>query len=101
MPYAASATCALSETTAEEWCDRALARSLHQEVGPAMITVTAQRARTEAAASDRRRRIGAARSDLDGVPITWKDVFDVEDTVTTAGSASRSGCPPAAVDSGL
>jgi aspartyl-tRNA(Asn)/glutamyl-tRNA(Gln) amidotransferase subunit A len=101
MAYAASARCSLSETTAEEWCERALARSLHHGVGPAMITVTAQRARTEAAASDRRRRIGAARSDLDGVPITWKDVFDVEDTVTTAGSASRSACPAAAVDSGL
>jgi hypothetical protein len=88
-------------TTPEEWCERALLRSLDQEVRPAMLTVTAERARAEAAAGPRRRRTRTARSDLDGVPITWKDVFDVEGTVTTAGSASRSGYPRAAVDSRL
>jgi aspartyl-tRNA(Asn)/glutamyl-tRNA(Gln) amidotransferase subunit A len=88
-------------TTPEEWCERALLRSLDQEVRPAMLTVTAERARAEAAAGARRRRTRTARSDLDGVPITWKDVFDVEGTVTTAGSVSRSGYPRAAVDSRL
>src|ERR1700754_4617480 len=87
--------------SAEERCERALARTLDHEVDAAMITVTAARARSEAAASDRRRRIGAARSDLDGVAITWKDVFDVEGTVTTAGSGSRSALPVAAADSEL
>ena len=87
--------------TAGERCERALARSLEPEVRAAMITVTAQRARAEAEASDRRRRTGTARSDLDGVPITWKDVFDVEGTVTTAGSATRSATPRAPRDSSL
>jgi aspartyl-tRNA(Asn)/glutamyl-tRNA(Gln) amidotransferase subunit A len=85
--------------TAQDRCERALAASLDPEVRTAMITVTAQRAEAEAEASDRRRRTGSSRSDLDGVPITWKDVFDVEGTVTTAGSAERSGS--AARDSGL
>lgn len=85
--------------TAGERCERALARSLDPEVRAAMITVTAERARSEAEASDRRRRTGSARSDLDGVPITWKDVFDVVGTVTTAGSAPRSGT--ATTDSSL
>lgn len=80
--------------TPEERCERALLRSLDQQVRPAMIAVTTERARAEAATSARRRRTRTTRSDLDGVPITWKDVFDVEGTVTTAGSASRSGLPP-------
>jgi aspartyl-tRNA(Asn)/glutamyl-tRNA(Gln) amidotransferase subunit A len=88
-------------TTAEESCERALLRALDPQVRSAMITVTADRARAEAAASDRRRRTHTARSDLDGVPITWKDLFDVEGTTTTAGSASRFGDAPAAMDSSM
>jgi aspartyl-tRNA(Asn)/glutamyl-tRNA(Gln) amidotransferase subunit A len=88
-------------TTAAEWCERALIRSLDPEMRSAMITVTPERARAEAEASDQRHRTGTARSDLDGVPITWKDVFDVEGTVTTAGSASRSANPRATRDSRL
>lgn len=90
-----------TDMTAGERCERALARSLDPEVRAATITVTAERARAEAEASDRRRRTGTPRSDLDGVPITWKDVFDVEGTVTTAGSAARSSTPRAAKDSSL
>jgi aspartyl-tRNA(Asn)/glutamyl-tRNA(Gln) amidotransferase subunit A len=74
-------------TTAER-CERALARALDPDVRAAMITMTAERARAEAEASDGRRRTGTVRSDLDGMPITWKDVFDVEGTATTAGSAA-------------
>ena len=85
--------------TAADRCERALALSLDPEVRAAMITVTAQRARAEAEASDGRRRTGSPRSDLDGMPITWKDVFDIEGTTTTAGSAKGSGT--AARDSGL
>ena len=87
--------------TAGEWCERALLRSLDPEVRPAMITVTTERARVEAEASHRRHRTGTARSNLDGVPITWKDVFEVEGTATTAGSASLSASPRATRDSRL
>jgi aspartyl-tRNA(Asn)/glutamyl-tRNA(Gln) amidotransferase subunit A len=85
-------------TTAEERCEQALLRSRDPAVRSAMIMVTAERARADAATSDHYR---CARSDLDGVPITWKDVFDVEGTVTTAGSASRRAHPVAARDSRL
>jgi aspartyl-tRNA(Asn)/glutamyl-tRNA(Gln) amidotransferase subunit A len=88
-------------TTAAEQCERALLRMRYPQAASAIITPTAERARREAEASDRRRRMGTARSDLDGVPITWKDVFDVAGTVTTAGSASLSANPPAARDSRL
>ena len=87
--------------TAGERCERALALSLDPNVRAAMITVTAQRARAEAGASDQRHRTRTARSDLDGVPVTWKDVFDIEGTVTTAGSAARSASPRAPRDSRL
>lgn len=51
------------------------------------ITVTAERARAEALASDRRHAAGRPLSALDGVPLVWKDLFDMAGTVTTAGSA--------------
>jgi aspartyl-tRNA(Asn)/glutamyl-tRNA(Gln) amidotransferase subunit A len=87
--------------TARELCERALLRTHDPQTESAMITLTAERARREADASDHRRQTGIARSDLDGVPVTWKDVFDVEGTVTTAGSASRSTNPPATADGAL
>lgn len=90
-----------TDMTAGERCERALALSLDPEVRAALITVTAQRALAEAEASDLRCRTGTPRSDLDGVPVTWKDVFDVEGTVTTAGSATRSATPRAPRDSRL
>jgi aspartyl-tRNA(Asn)/glutamyl-tRNA(Gln) amidotransferase subunit A len=50
------------------------------------VTFTEKRARAEAEASARRWRAGRALSALDGVPIAWKDLFDIVGTVTTAGS---------------
>ena len=53
----------------------------------AFITMTPQRALTEAAQSTERWKRGAPLSPLDGVPVAWKDLFDVAGTVTTAASA--------------
>ena len=50
------------------------------------ITVMPERARREAEASERRHRAGRPLSTLDGVPIGWKDLFDVAGAPTTAGS---------------
>jgi aspartyl-tRNA(Asn)/glutamyl-tRNA(Gln) amidotransferase subunit A len=50
------------------------------------ITVMPERARREAEASERRHRAGRPLSQLDGVPIGWKDLFDVAGAPTTAGS---------------
>jgi aspartyl-tRNA(Asn)/glutamyl-tRNA(Gln) amidotransferase subunit A len=66
-----------------------------------MITVTDERARREADRSDGRRRDDALLGPLDGVPVVWKDLFDVAGTVTTCGSASLADDPPARADSAL
>ncbi|WP_171172829.1 amidase [Ruegeria sp. HKCCA5929] len=49
--------------------------------------VTHERARSEAEAAQQRAKLGLRRSLLDGVPISWKDLFDTAGTVTEAGSA--------------
>jgi aspartyl-tRNA(Asn)/glutamyl-tRNA(Gln) amidotransferase subunit A len=98
---AMAADLAAGHITARELCERVLARTQDPEARSALIAVAATRARREADGSDDRRRRATTRSELDGVPITWKDLFDVEGTITTAGSASRSTIPPATADSAL
>ena len=87
--------------SARRECDRSLARMHEAGANASMITVTEHRARQEAELSDQRRANGATLSSLDGVPVVWKDVFDVVGTVTTCGSASRRNRPPAQRDGAL
>ena len=54
---------------------------------PSFILVTRERALKEAAASRKRHREGRAAGPLDGVPVAWKDLVDMEGERTTAGSA--------------
>ncbi len=61
-------------------------------------TVTAERAHSEARAAALRLKKGNSRGPLDGVPISWKDLFDLTDTVTTCGSALYRDNPPATED---
>lgn len=49
--------------------------------------VTHDRARAEAEAAQQRAGLGLRRSLLDGVPISWKDLFDTAGIATEAGSA--------------
>ncbi|MEO0360848.1 MAG: amidase [Pseudomonadota bacterium] len=49
--------------------------------------VTADAARAEAAIAADRARRGQRRGPLDGVPISWKDLFDTAGVATEAGSA--------------
>ncbi|MCW6512571.1 amidase [Hyphomicrobiales bacterium BP6-180914] len=65
------------------------------------IEVAAARARKEAAASRSRLRAGLPLSALDGVSMAWKDLFDVEGRVTTAGSVVLQSEPPAKRDAAL
>ena len=65
------------------------------------ITVTEKRARMEAEAARTRWKAGFPMSSLDGVPIAWKDLFDVRQTVTTAGSAVFRNQRPATKDATL
>ncbi|MES2665363.1 MAG: amidase family protein [Pseudomonadota bacterium] len=48
---------------------------------------TASRARGEAMGAATRARTGNRRGVLDGVPVSWKDLFDTADIATEAGSA--------------
>lgn len=87
--------------SARDRCEDALVSAQIAAGRSTMITVTEERARRDAAASDDRRRTSGLRSPLDGVPIVWKDLFDVEGTVTTCGSSSLSNRPPAVADGTL
>ncbi len=72
----------LDATEAHEFSDRIYAR------------LTAERAQAEAqSASDRAKR-GLRRSPLDGVPISWKDLYDTAGTATESGSALLAGRIP-------
>ncbi|MEC8039703.1 MAG: amidase family protein, partial [Pseudomonadota bacterium] len=56
--------------------------------------VTADRAMAEAEAASARAKAGQRLSDLDGVPISWKDLFDSAGVATEAGSALLKGRTP-------
>jgi aspartyl-tRNA(Asn)/glutamyl-tRNA(Gln) amidotransferase subunit A len=60
--------------------------------------LTPERARAEADAAAERARHGTRRGLLDGVPISWKDLYDTVGDVTRAGSAMTEGDAPAAED---
>ena len=50
------------------------------------VSLTPERAITEAKASSERVRSGRSLGMLEGIPIAWKDLFDLQGLVTTAGS---------------
>lgn len=87
----------LSAIPAHQFSDRIYAR------------LTADRARSEAKAASERAKMGLRRSPLDGVPISWKDLFDTAGVATEAGSRLLTGRVPgrdarvlqAATDAGL
>lgn len=56
--------------------------------------VTHDRAMAEARAAQAREQSGRRLSPLDGVPISWKDLFDSAGTATEAGSALLRGRVP-------
>lgn len=56
--------------------------------------VTEKRALSEASASAARAKSGLRLGPLDGVPISWKDLFDSAGTATEAGSAYLKGRVP-------
>lgn len=57
------------------------------------ISVTAERALGEAKSSRARYRAGDQLSELDGVPIAWKDLIDIAGAPTTAGSRVLGSSP--------
>ncbi|WP_170427447.1 amidase [Ruegeria arenilitoris] len=68
----------------------------HPHLDRIYARVTYDRARAEAQAAKERANLGLRRSLLDGVPISWKDLFDTAGTATEAGSALLKGRVPEA-----
>ncbi|MYF88912.1 MAG: amidase [Boseongicola sp. SB0676_bin_33] len=58
------------------------------------VRVTTDRARDEAHAARGRARSGMRRSPLDGVPVSWKDLFDMSGVATESGSKLLKGRVP-------
>ena len=56
--------------------------------------VTADRARAEALAASNRAKTGLRRGPLDGVPVSWKDLFDTAGVATEAGTRLMAGRIP-------
>ncbi len=56
--------------------------------------VTHERARAEAVAAAERAALGRRLSPLDGVPVSWKDLFDTAGIATESGSALLEGRVP-------
>ncbi|TNC71810.1 amidase [Rubellimicrobium roseum] len=65
------------------------------ELGPRIYArTTPERARVEARAARDRARSGLRRGLLDGVPLSWKDLFDSAGTRTEAGTSLLAGRIP-------
>lgn len=73
-----------------------LARIEAADADHVYIRATPARARAEAAAASARARAGLRCSPLDGVPVSWKDLYDSAGTATTGGSALLRERVPAA-----
>ena len=65
------------------------------------ITLLEERALAEAKASSKRIREGRSLGPLDGIPIAWKDLFDIEGLPTTAGSKVLKTAAPATKDAAV
>jgi aspartyl-tRNA(Asn)/glutamyl-tRNA(Gln) amidotransferase subunit A len=79
----------VSSQTLTEQCLAAIAER-GRELN-AFITVTADDARKQALAADRDLAAGLSRGPLHGIPISLKDLIDVEGVATTAASRVREG----------
>ncbi len=63
------------------------AAATHPQGPLTFARMTPARARGEAMGAAARAKSGLRRHALDGVPLSWKDLFDTADTATEAGSA--------------
>ena len=84
-------------TTSRKLTETALDRIADSsgEGSRAFIQVFADTARAAADASDILRTAGVVRSPLDGIPVSVKDLCDIEGLTTHAGSIALNDAPPA------
>lgn len=66
----------------------------HPDAARIYARTTQDRALAEARAARQRARQGLRRGPLDGVPVSWKDLFDTAGVTTEAGSALLQGRVP-------
>jgi len=66
----------------------------HDQAGSIYVRHTEMRALKEAEAARRRAKSGMTRSRLDGVPISWKDLYDTAGIPTEGGSPLLAGRTP-------
>ncbi len=88
---------AMGKTTSVELTTSALAQiaDANGEGSRAFIKVFSESAMAAATASDDMRQVGLVASPLAGIPISIKDLFDVQGDVTRAGSKLLVGAPTA------
>src|SRR5580658_7648474 len=91
---------ARGETTSRALIEESLARIADPEGegARAFLTVYAERARAEADAVNAARKKGATLPPFAGVPLSIKDLFDVEGEPTRVGSRVLADAPPARAD---
>ncbi|MGB5069169.1 MAG: amidase family protein, partial [Albidovulum sp.] len=70
--------------------------SAHDSRDRIYARLTESRARSEAKAAADRAKAGMRRSPLDGVPISWKDLFDSAGVATESGTRLLKGRTPTA-----
>src|SRR6266478_343937 len=95
-----AADLAAGRTTSRELVETALARIADPEGEGRRVFVKVYDAAARAAADaqDRLRAAGYVASPLAGIPVSIKDLFDVADEVTLAGSKALDDMPPAKAD---
>lgn len=81
--------------------EASLAAIENHEDSTIFVSVGEARARREAKAAAARLAAGRPASLLDGVPVAWKDLFDLTGEVTAAGSKLLRDTPPAATDAAV
>ncbi len=101
--HEASAALARGTTTSRQLVEDCLARIADPsgEGSRAFIKVYAEQARVMADAADARRRVGRSAGKFAGIPISVKDLFDVEGEPTPAGSVVLADAPPAKANAPL
>ncbi|NBR89864.1 MAG: amidase [Rhodobacteraceae bacterium] len=72
------------------------ATAAHEAGSRIYARMTETRARAEAEAARARAKAGLRKGPLDGVPISWKDLFDTAGVTTEAGSKLLEGRVPSA-----
>lgn len=102
LPNTLAETAQALETGA--WTSRALVEAClgavetSSDARAAFLLLDSAGARAQADRSDANRRAGLHIGPFDGIPISIKDLFDVDGQVTTAGSTVLAGQPPAKGD---